>query len=299
MDRRCFLGSALMTTAFAHLGTMRAEAGDRAPRGALCSGACGQLDQLTGPDAGTPRGESGPRQLLDLHLHQLAPHASLCARLGAEVPTTTRGRRRAHTGVRVRTEHRQRSSSGPADEHRIRRRDRQRLRDLAQLRQSLLAGVLLHRRAGTCSRPALRRRRLRPVGAAHSAVAGGAGASDLPGKALSVEARRVRAGRRLGHLESPETYIGYERAERFRVARWCCIRRASRVCRPGPSATQRVGADGEWTMGPRLPSLDESNGRMCAAFTHAICTSSWAVASGGARFRVAIDGEPPDARARC
>ena len=33
MDRRCFLGSALMASAFAHLGTIRtAEAGPRAPR---------------------------------------------------------------------------------------------------------------------------------------------------------------------------------------------------------------------------------------------------------------------------
>jgi pimeloyl-ACP methyl ester carboxylesterase len=45
----------------------------------------GRLAELTAADAGWPAREGGPGRLLDLHLHQLAPPASVCPGVGREI----------------------------------------------------------------------------------------------------------------------------------------------------------------------------------------------------------------------
>ena len=92
-------------------------------------------------------------RLLDLLLHQLPAHDPLRPRLGREVQGPGPGRhRRARARVRVReaasTTCKQ---GGRGSQDRLPRGDRQRLRDLARLRQPVLAGALLHRRARAAS----------------------------------------------------------------------------------------------------------------------------------------------------
>ena len=54
---------------------------------------------LTAPDAAR---KSRPHRFLDLYLHQLAAHASLCSRLGREIPgSRTGGDRRPRAGVLI------------------------------------------------------------------------------------------------------------------------------------------------------------------------------------------------------
>ena len=45
-----------------------------------------RLAQFSAPDGGGPAGQSRPRRLLDLHLHQLASHIAIRSRLGRAVP---------------------------------------------------------------------------------------------------------------------------------------------------------------------------------------------------------------------
>ena len=78
-----------MTIGAAHLGTFgTAEANERASRELAAIG--GAAEWLNSPRlTPKPRGESRARRLLDLHLHQLAAHASVCSRVGTEVPASS------------------------------------------------------------------------------------------------------------------------------------------------------------------------------------------------------------------
>jgi hypothetical protein len=68
-----------------------------------------RVAQLTAADGSRPERQDRPRQLLDLHLHQLAPPAPLPPRLGREVRRPRPGPHRgAHPRVRLRARPRQR-----------------------------------------------------------------------------------------------------------------------------------------------------------------------------------------------
>ena len=58
------------------------------------------MAQQRAADGREPARQGRSHRFLDLHLHQLAAHGSLCARLGREVPGSRAGRHRcAHAGV--------------------------------------------------------------------------------------------------------------------------------------------------------------------------------------------------------
>ena len=74
------------------------------------------LAQLRSADAGGTARPRRPRRLLDLHLHQLAPHAPLCPGMGREIRGCRTDRRwRAYAGVRFRAQRRQCHRSGQRD----------------------------------------------------------------------------------------------------------------------------------------------------------------------------------------
>ena len=110
---------------------------------------------------GPPRqGRAG--RLLDLHLHQLHPHAALPEGLGRALPRRrARDRRRPHARVPVRARRRQRARRDQPERHPLPGRAGQRLRHLERLRQPVLAGEVPDRREGPGALHALRRGRLR------------------------------------------------------------------------------------------------------------------------------------------
>ena len=66
------------------------------------SRARGRVAQFAAPDGVGSARKSRPHRFLDLHLHQLAAHASLCPRLGREIPgSRIGGDRRPCAGVRI------------------------------------------------------------------------------------------------------------------------------------------------------------------------------------------------------
>ena len=147
----------------------------RTPRG---RGACrpavrrDAMAQFRAADGRKREGQGRPGEFLDLFLHQLPARAAACPGLGGEVPgSRPRGGRRAYAGVRLREGPRQCAQGVGLARRRLSGRDRQRLRNLAGLRQSRLAGALLHRRRRTRAPPRARRGRLRPVRTADPAIA--------------------------------------------------------------------------------------------------------------------------------
>ena len=128
--------------------------------------------ELGAADAGGPAREGRRGPVLHLLLHQLAAHRALRQGVGRGVPRRrVGGDRRPLPRVRVRA----RPGEGPVgprgDGHRLPGGRRRRLRDLARLRQRVLARPLRRRRAGPDPVPPLRRGGLRELGAGDPAAA--------------------------------------------------------------------------------------------------------------------------------
>ena len=200
-DRRRFLGRAAMTIAAAHAGLFGPADAEGASRELTALGRAGEWLNSPRLTAESLARQGRARRFLHVYVHQLAAHAAIHPRLGAEVPAGTGRDRRAHARVRIRTERRQRPSSAGADADRLPDRDRQRLRDLARVRQPLLACAVFRGCAGTRSGAPLWRGRVRTVGEDHPTAA------DRSGRRRRCRRRRLgRSHRRgsAGGLGQPE-----------------------------------------------------------------------------------------------
>ena len=139
------------------------------------------------------RGRVVARRLLDVLVRQLAAHAAVRQRVARAVSRPrARRRRRARARVRLRARPRQRAPRGRRAGRRLPGRHRQRLRDLAVVREPLLAGRLPRRSRRARPVPPLRRGRLRGDRAGDPAAAG------RRRGARPRRRRRPRRGRRLG-----------------------------------------------------------------------------------------------------
>ena len=182
INRRAFFGAAtgaLAATQFGMSLPADAQAGRTGPFGLFgdrempsLAGATGWINTAPLDSRGAAR-ESGPRPVLDLHLHQLAARAPLRPRVVHEIQGPgPRGARRAHARVPVRRRHRERPPRSARHADRLPGRGRQRLRDLACVQEPVLAGLLLRRCAGAHPPPSVRRGRIRTVGEGPSSAAG-------------------------------------------------------------------------------------------------------------------------------
>jgi cytochrome c biogenesis protein CcdA/thiol-disulfide isomerase/thioredoxin len=97
-----------------------------------------------------------------------------------------------------------------------------------------------------------------------------------------------------GHALSPETYIGFDRAENF-VSPGGQVQGESRHYEAGAPRLNEWGLFGAWTVEGERAALDASGGgivyRFHARDLHLVLGP--ASAGGTVRFRVKIDGEPP------
>jgi thiol-disulfide isomerase/thioredoxin len=113
----------------------------------------------------------------------------------------------------------------------------------------------------------------------------------------SVDAVGIEAAADLGDLESPETYLGYERAEHF--ASPAGLTAGTRQIYESPARLSRNhwALVGDWTVQEQAAVLNAANGRIVYRF-HArdLHLVMGPAARGGAvRFRVLIDGAAPGA----
>ncbi|QEL22013.1 redoxin domain-containing protein [Bosea sp. F3-2] len=123
-----------------------------------------------------------------------------------------------------------------------------------------------------------------------------AGRADVATGSVSVSASGAEMASNEADVHSPETYLGYERAENF-VSPGGAVEDAASRYEPGMPRLNEWGLSGQWTIGKEHAALDAPDGGITYRF-HA--RDLHLVLGPGAdgrpvRFRVAIDGAPPGA----
>ena len=111
---------------------------------------------------------------------------------------------------------------------------------------------------------------------------------------VSVEGRGVEAAADWDHLQTPETYLGYGRSERFAPADGRHPRAPTPTSYQSGCSVNHWALAGDWTIGRENVVLDQAGGSIAFRF-HA--RDAHLVLSAGARapipFRVLLDGEAP------
>ena len=172
---------------------------------------------------------------------------------------------------------------------------RQRLRGLARVRKRLLAGAVFHRRAGartgiTISARANSNQSERVI----QQLLAEAGKPDVSAGLVTVNASGAEAAADPKDAQSPETYIGYNRAEHFRFIGGK-VQDAPHVYVAGTPRLNEWGLSGEWTIGGEHADLDARDGGIVYQFHARDLHLVLGPAPDGKAvpFRVTIDGEPP------
>jgi thiol-disulfide isomerase/thioredoxin len=101
------------------------------------------------------------------------------------------------------------------------------------------------------------------------------------------------------NLASPETYLGYERAENFASPGGAVADTPHGYVAPARWAANDWALTGDWTIGPREARLNAPGGSILVRFhsrdVHLVLSSQ--PPSEPVRFRVLLDGQPPAAAA--
>jgi thiol-disulfide isomerase/thioredoxin len=122
-----------------------------------------------------------------------------------------------------------------------------------------------------------------------------AGVSDPRGGLVSADARGIETAADWDSLRSPETYVGHERTRNFASPGGAEPDRRRRYAQPRRLALNQWALAGEWTMGKEATVLSSSNGRILYRFhardLHLVMGPPRQ--GGSVRFRVSIDGQPP------
>jgi thiol-disulfide isomerase/thioredoxin len=122
-----------------------------------------------------------------------------------------------------------------------------------------------------------------------------AGAPEIGQKLVSVDARGVEAGADWTTLSSPETYVGYARAENFASPGGAIPGQRHTYTAPAQLSVNRWALAGDWTVQRQGAVLNEAGGRVVNRFQardlHLVMGPTTRGAS--VQFRVLIDGQPP------
>ncbi len=123
-----------------------------------------------------------------------------------------------------------------------------------------------------------------------------AGKAPASAALVSVTASGAEMAPDLGDVQSPETYVGMDRAERF-VSPGGIVRGADHVYEPGTPRLNEWGLAGGWTVGGENAVLDAKDGgivyRFHARDLHLVLGPN--AAGQPVHFRVTVDGAAPGA----
>jgi thiol-disulfide isomerase/thioredoxin len=121
-----------------------------------------------------------------------------------------------------------------------------------------------------------------------------AGTADVPDGLVSVDAAGPEAAADWTDLRSPETYLGYERAENFEPSDGLVPDEPYRYAAPVRLGLNRWALSGEWTVSAGMATLNRPDGRIACQFhardLHLVMGP--AVPGTSVRFRVLINGQP-------
>ena len=122
-----------------------------------------------------------------------------------------------------------------------------------------------------------------------------AGATGVAQDLVSVATRGVEVAPAWDSLESPETYVGYERAERFASPRGAARDERRVYSSPAQLAPNQWAFSGDWTIANWSAASNETKARVVYRFhardLHLVMGP--ARPGGSVRFRVLVDGQPP------
>ena len=123
-----------------------------------------------------------------------------------------------------------------------------------------------------------------------------AGHGSVGGELVSVDPVGPEAGADWDNLKSPETYLGYERSDSFASAGKAVLnKRRGYSARPNLTLNEWA-LEGDWTVGRDSVVVSAANGRLLYRFHARDVNLIMAppATGGAARFRVLIDGQPPE-----
>jgi len=122
-----------------------------------------------------------------------------------------------------------------------------------------------------------------------------AGRTQLPAQATNMSTRGVEQPADTVNLQSPETYLGYARAEHFASAGGLVRDRGHAYAHTAPLMLNQWALSGTWTVGPEDARLEHAGGRVAFRFHARDLHLVLAPASAGkpVRFRVRVDGQAP------
>lgn len=122
-----------------------------------------------------------------------------------------------------------------------------------------------------------------------------AGATDIPQDLVSVAGAGAEAAADWGNLRSPETYLGYDRTERFASPGGAVLGKSRVYAAPARLNATYWALSGDWTMQKGASTLGGPNGRIAYRFhardLHLVMGP--ATRGSSVRFRILIDGQPP------
>jgi thiol-disulfide isomerase/thioredoxin len=120
-----------------------------------------------------------------------------------------------------------------------------------------------------------------------------AGATNVDRELVWIEPEGVEAQADWQNLRSPETYIGHSRAERFVSPGGPIAGEPWTYERPGVLDVNQWALAGNWTIGSQAAVLESAGGLIACRFHARDLHLVMGPGSGGVRFRVLLDGEPP------
>jgi thiol-disulfide isomerase/thioredoxin len=118
---------------------------------------------------------------------------------------------------------------------------------------------------------------------------------DEAGGLVEVEGEGVEAATDWAALASPETYLGYERAERFASPDLLALAEPHTYTTPSRLRLNPWALSGDWTIGRKAVRSDVAGGRLSFRFRARDVNLVMGPAEGREpiRFRVRLDGDPP------
>jgi thiol-disulfide isomerase/thioredoxin len=123
-----------------------------------------------------------------------------------------------------------------------------------------------------------------------------AGRDGFDSALVSIEGRGIEAPADWGSLESPETYLGYERAENFATPGGAAWDTRHTYAAPARLRLNQWALAGEWTIEPQAAVLHQAGGRIAYRFhardLHLVLAPARDTPM---RFRVLLDGQAPGA----
>jgi cytochrome c biogenesis protein CcdA/thiol-disulfide isomerase/thioredoxin len=121
-----------------------------------------------------------------------------------------------------------------------------------------------------------------------------AGNKNVPTGLVAVNASGAEAASDKEDVNSPETYVGYDRSNHF-VSPGGVVKDKGNTYAAGEPQLNEWSLSGNWTIGPERAQLDESDGSIVYRFhardLHLVLGPS--MEGGKIRFRVTIDGKAP------